>query len=174
MRVLKFLFFAVLFIYLVILFLPKENFYYFAEEQLAKYKIALNNESVKDSYGVLSVDNISVSYGGENVAYIENAGVLPFIVYNEIDIKNVNVSKNFKSFIPSEIEAVSLKATVFFPVKVWINAKGDFGRIHGSYNIYSKTIRLVLEPENGFAGKYPLIYRNFKDTEGQLVYESSF
>jgi len=174
MRILKFLLFAVLFVALVILFLPKENFYYLAETQLSKYKVALNNESVKDSGFVLSVENADVLYGSENVAHIEELSVAPFIVYNEINIKNISVAKNLQSFIPAEAESITLKVSAFFPVKVWINIEGEFGKIYGSYNIYSKNIHLNLEPGNGFAAKYPLLNSNFKDVEGELVYESSF
>jgi len=181
MKILKFLLFVVLFVALVILFLPKENLYYLAEGQLfkldgGKVSIVLSNESLKDNGFVLKVQNADVSYGGINVAHVEELNVMPFIAYNEVNIKHISVPKNFQSFVPAEVESATLKFSLFYPVKVWIHLEGEFGKIDGSYNIYSKTIHLNLEPDvrYGFATKHSFLYGEFKDVEGELVYESSF
>jgi hypothetical protein len=185
MKILKFLLFVVLFVALVILFLPKENLYYLAEGQLfkldgGKVSIVLSNESLSDNGFVLKVQNADVFadalpyFSNENVAHIEELNVVPLIAYNEVNIKHISVAQKFQNFIPAQVESATLKFSLFYPVKVWIHLEGEFGRIDGSYNIYSKTIHLNLEPDNGIAARYPDLYKNFKDVEGELVYESSF
>jgi hypothetical protein len=158
----------------MVLFLPKENLYFLIEHRMDEYKIILNNETLNDFGGVLTVSKPHVLYGGEEVGEIDEITILPFILYNEIDVKGLHFAKSLQNFIPSEIEKANVRATLFYPLKVWINIKGDFGEIDGSYNIYSKTIRFILKPQEGFRQKYPLIYANFKDVEGELIYESSF
>jgi hypothetical protein len=161
-------------LYLVVLFFPKENLYYYFEGKLEKYNVIFDNESISDNLGVLSVEGIDAYYGGENAAKIDKISLLPFIVYNEIKVERLNAAKKLQSFIPSQIDKASFKSTAFFPVKIWIDLEGNFGKIYGSYNIYNKKIRLILEPENDFAKKNPFIYSNFKDVEGRLIYESYF
>jgi hypothetical protein len=174
MRFLKYASSTILFLYIVILFLPKESFYFFAEHKLAEYKIVLSNESLKDFGGIFTVKDPHVSYSGEDVGQIDTITILPFILYNEISINGLHFSKSLQNFIPSEIDEIKARITPFYPVKIFISSKGSFGEIKGSYNIYSKTIRLVLKPQENFRQRYSLIYSNFKDIEGELIYESSF
>jgi hypothetical protein len=174
MRVLKYILWGALFFYIIIIFLPKENFYFFAEHKLHEHKIVIGNESLKDFFGVFTIKGSYVSYYGDEAAQIDTITVLPFILYNEIDVRNLHISKKFQNFVPSEIDKVKIKFTPFYPVKLWINLQGGFGEIYGSYNMYSKTVRFILKPQEDFKRKYPLIYGEFKDIDGELVYESSF
>jgi hypothetical protein len=163
----------VLFFYIVILFLPKENFYFFLEHKLFKDNIVLSNESLKDVGGILQINDVFVTSAGDEIAQIDEITILPFILYNEVDVKNLHLAKRFEGALPSKIDEASFKATLFYPIKIWIKLKGDFGDIDGSYNVYSKTVRLVLKPQENFKQKYPLIYAKFQNIDGELVYESS-
>jgi hypothetical protein len=174
MRVLRTVLWCVLFFYIVIIFLPKENFYFLAEHKLNEYKVTISNESLKDLFGIFTVKGSHVSYYGDEAAQIDTITLLPFILYNEVSFQNLHISKKFQSFVPSEISKASVKFTPFYPVKLWISLEGSFGEIYGSYNMYGKTARFVLKPQDDFRQKYPFIYGEFKDIDGELVYESSF
>jgi hypothetical protein len=154
-------------------FLPKENFYFLLEHKLSENNIVLNNESLKDFGGVLRINGALAVYGGDEIAQIDKITVLPFILYNEVSMKDLHFAKKLQTMFPGKIDEASLKATLFYPIKIWIKLKGDFGDIDGSYNIYSKTIRLVLKPQEDSRQKYPLIYANFQNIDGELVHESS-
>ncbi|MDR1284941.1 MAG: hypothetical protein LBJ88_01930 [Campylobacteraceae bacterium] len=174
MRVLKYILWVLLFFYIVTVFLPKENFYFYLEDKLSNYNIVLGNESLKDFGGVLQINNALVAYEGDEIAQIDKITILPFILYNEVSVNNLHFASKFQRVIPNKIDKASFKATLFYPIKIWIKLKGDFGDVDGSYNIYNKTIRLVLKPQDDFKQKYSLIYANFRDVDGELVYESSF
>jgi hypothetical protein len=159
----------------VILFLPKENFYFLLEQKLFEYKVVFGNETLKDFGGVLTVSNSRIMRNNEEIGQVEEIKILPFILYNEISMSGLHISKkSFTNYVPGEIDEASLKITPFYPTKVWIKLNGSFGSIYGNYNIYSKKIHLVLKPQDDFRQKYPLIYKSFKDIEGELTYESSF
>ncbi|MDR0579641.1 MAG: hypothetical protein LBG21_03460 [Campylobacteraceae bacterium] len=175
MKFFKYTLWVVLFVYIVILFLPKENFYFLLEQKLFEHKIVFGNETLKDFGGVLTVSNSRIIRNNEEIGQVEKIKILPFILYNEINVSGLHIlKKSLTSYIPGEIDEISLKLTPFYPTRVWIKLNGSFGSIHGNYNIRSKKVRLVLEPQGDFRQKYPLIYRSFKDIEGELTYESSF
>jgi hypothetical protein len=163
-----------LFIYIIILFLPKENFYFFIEHKLNEYKIVLGNETLSESFGIFNINDAHVLYYGDEAAKIDKIRVMPFILYNEIKFENIQIAKKFQNFAPSGIESVKAAFTPFYPIKLRLSLNGEFGEISGSYNMYGKKIYLVLKPHESFRQKYPGIYREFKDVDGELVYESSF
>ncbi|MDR0665903.1 MAG: hypothetical protein LBF71_00675 [Campylobacteraceae bacterium] len=174
MKILKYVLYTILFLYVAVIFLPKENFYFFAEHKLNERKIILSNETLSDFMGVFTAQEAHVSYYGDDIAQIDTIRIVPFILYNEAALESLHVSKKFQSFIPSEIDAVKIKFTPLYPTKLWLSADGDFGEIRGSYNMYDKKLRLILNPQEYFKQKYPTIYREFKDMDGELIYESSF
>ncbi|MDR3178258.1 MAG: hypothetical protein LBT96_04660 [Campylobacteraceae bacterium] len=175
MKILKCILWIMLFFYIVIIFLPKENFYFLLEQKLNGHGVIFDNETLDDFGGVLSIKDSRIIYDNEEVGRIDKIAILPFILYNKIDISGLHIlANNLKGHVPEKIDEASFKITPFYPTKVWINLKGNFGYIHGSYNIYDKTIRLVLQPQDNFKQMYPFIYANFKNVEGELVYESTF
>ncbi|MDR2790117.1 MAG: hypothetical protein LBB59_04005 [Campylobacteraceae bacterium] len=174
MKFLKYIFWCGLFIFITVLFLPKENFYFLMEHKLNEYKIVLGNETLSEFLGVFSVKNAHVSYFGDEAAQIGGIKAAPFILYNEVEFENIQIAKKFQSFAPGAIESAKVKFTPFYPIKLWLNLNGEFGKISGSYNMYGKKIYLVLKPHENFKQKYPSIYREFKEIDGELVYESSF
>jgi hypothetical protein len=174
MKILKYILWSALFIYIVILFLPKENFYFFMEHKLNEYKIVLGNETLNEFFGIFSIKGAHVLYYGDEAAQIDMIRAAPFILYNEVRFENIRIAKKFQSFVPGEIESVKVKFTPFYPLKLWLSLNGEFGEISGNYNIYGKEIYLVLKPHESFRQKYPGIYREFKDIDGELMYESSF
>ncbi|MDR1555181.1 MAG: hypothetical protein LBS39_04045 [Campylobacteraceae bacterium] len=173
MRILKYTLWVVLFFYIAIVFLPKENFYFFAEHKLER-QISFSNESIKDSFGILKISDALISYYGDDAGRVDKITILPFILYNEVNVENLHLAEKFNKIIPVKIDKASFKTTLFYPIKIWISLSGDFGDISGNYNIYGKTIRLVLKPQENFKQRYPFIYKEFKDIDGELVYESSF
>jgi hypothetical protein len=164
-----------LFLYAAIVFLPKENFYFLAEHKLSgEYKIILSDENLSDFFGIFTARGAYVSYYGDDIAQIDTIKILPFILYNEVGFESLHISKKFQNFIPSEINKIKVKFTPFYPTKLWLSSSGDFGEIWGSYGIYNKKLRLILKPQEDFGRKYSAIYREFKDINGELIYESSF
>ncbi|MDR2099771.1 MAG: hypothetical protein LBP40_02940, partial [Campylobacteraceae bacterium] len=139
-----------------------------------EHQVILSNETLSDFLGIFKAKDAVVSYFGDEAARIDEISAAPFIVYNEIELENVRIAKHFQSFVPDKIDAVKIKFTPFYPIKLWLNLNGEFGEISGNYNMYSKNIYLVLKPHESFKQKYPSIYREFKDIDGELVYESSF
>ncbi|MDR0761469.1 MAG: hypothetical protein LBF13_00315 [Campylobacteraceae bacterium] len=173
MRIIKFLFFAVLFLVLLIAFLPKENIYYVLEEKLSGYGVNLDEENVKESFAGLDLEGVNVLFGSSNIAYIKTAAAFFGILYNKVELTSTAPSGNMRSFIPL-MDKVSAWYTPFYPTKVFLRGEGGIGSISGSYNLYDKKIYLELQPSADFSRRYPMLNANFKKIDGRLVYELSF
>lgn len=174
MKILKKLLWVFLFIYLIIVFLPKSNLFYLAEKYAQKYNIALNDEKTKDYLGFFSIEDMKVYYEGLHVGNVESVSILPTIVYNQVSINEANFSNSLKQFLPKEIKNLTARNTIFYPIKVWINANGDFGAISGGLNLYTKTLRLELKPTKDFLKNYSSIAKQFKKQKDIYVYETTY
>lgn len=175
MKISKKLLWAVLFVYLVILFLPKANFFYLLEEELNKQHIVLNDEKLTDLFGVFKVSDAKVYYEGLHVGNIESINVLPAIIYNQVSINEAKFTNSLRQFVPKEIKNITVKGTVFYPVRFWISGDGNFGEINGYIDIYKKRLELKLKPQKNFLSKYPEIARSFKkNKQGEYIYAKNF
>lgn len=165
--------YCLIFLFLSILFFPKENIYYLAEQNLVKYKVVLNNETLNESFGVLKIEDIDVIYNGANVAKIKDITTFFTFFYNKLTLKDAEIFKSLKNIIPLHIDKITAKYTIFYPTKIWFKGSGEFGNIEGNYNIYNKNIYLVLNIKDDFKTKYMFLLEYFKDINGELVYEST-
>ncbi|MDR1976390.1 MAG: hypothetical protein LBQ18_05305 [Campylobacteraceae bacterium] len=173
MKIIKFIFFSVLFFVMLMAFLPKENIYYFFENKLFEKGISLNEESTKEGLFGLDLSGIDVLYLGDSVARIGQIDAFFGILYNKVALASANPSKNLQNFVP-QVERINALYTPFYPTKVFLKGEGGFGSISGSYSIFSKKISLTLNPASDFARRYPMLNSNFKNVDGRLVYELSF
>ncbi len=174
MKILKKIGWIFLFLYLVIIFLPKENLFYLGEKELSKYNIILNNEKLSDFLGVFSAKDMDVYYDGLNVGNIKDVNVLCAILYNQISINSANFNDNLRQFLPQEIKKISIKASALFPVRLFLDGDGDFGQISGYVDLYNKKIKLTLHPQENFVSKYPAIAQQFKKDKDEYIYETTY
>lgn len=175
MRFVKTLFLAFLFIFLVLVFFPKTNLFYLLEKNLSHYNVVLNEKSVDECCGGLTLDGVQVYYDKLHVGDVQSVSAFFAIFYNKISVDQALFSKKIKRFVPREIESVDIQYSIFYPTKIWISSRGDFGEISGEFNIFSNTLMLKLHPKRGFLLHYRDIARNFKKTsKGEYIYEQSF
>jgi len=172
MKILKLSFYPFILLFFILLFLPKENIYYFVEKKLFENKIILNEKNIKEGLFGLNVDDIDIFYDSTNIMKAEKLNLFFTIFYNRVMIKDIRAQKSFQNFMSEKIDTISLRHAIFYPTKVWINIRGEFGQINGNYNIKNKNVHLELKPQENFEKKYPFLRINFKDIEGKLIYES--
>ncbi len=174
MKILKKIAWIFLFIYLVIVFLPKENLFYLGEKELSKQNVILNNEKLSDFFGLFSAKGMDVYYDGLNVGHVKDLSIFLGIFYNQISINDANFNSSLRQFIPQEIKKISIKASAFFPIRLFISGYGDFGQISGYVDLYSKKIKLILHPQKDFVSKYPAIAQELKKNKDEYIYETTY
>lgn len=174
MRWLKRVVWVLFFLWLLIAFIPKTNLYYFAEEFLQTHKIVFNAEKTSDFLGIFSIKDAQVYYDGLHVGDVKSASLLPFVLYNNISLKQASFVDNMKQFVPKNINSLQIHHTLFYPIEAFIFGDGDFGELQGSVNFYTKKLTLTLTPAKNFAKNYPAIASEFKQKEGKYIYETNF
>lgn len=174
MKILKKLGWILLFIYLIIAFFPKENLFYLAEDKLKNYNIVLNHERLKDRLILFKIEQSSVYYDGLHVGDVRTLDTFIGLFYNQISLKNANFSENLRQFVPNKIDNLTIKSTILYPIKLWINGNGDFGEISGFFDLYKKKLKLILKPNKNVLTKYSSIVKEFKKINNEYVYEKNF
>ncbi len=174
MKFLKKLAWVFLFFYLIVIFLPKANLFYLAEEFLAKQKVSISKEKTRDILGFFSILDAKVYYDGLHLADVESANVFAGLLYNQVSLNDARFNKGFKQFVPRELESLKLTFTPFFPVRVFVSGYGDFGDISGFIDLFKSKLYLELEPKKGFVRRYPDLAHQFKKSKGGYIYEKTY
>jgi hypothetical protein len=130
-----FLFLIALFIGLII-FMPKDNLYYTLQYYLKKEKIYINSD-IKSGVS-LNLKNGTIYYKGMDFSKFDEFKIFPYIVFNEIIGKNIIFMGNYK------IYSINAIYTIFYPFKVYIKGKSNFGKVSGEINILKREIKLYI------------------------------
>jgi len=169
----KILLFIALFLLGLVLFMPKVNLFYTLEGVLKKEHIVIKEQSLKDRWVDLSFKKARVLYDGIESLQAERVSLSPWLFYNKVSAYDVEPSAALKSMLNVHADSVVLTYSVLDYKHVAINAKGDFGEIKGSANIFSRELRVVLTPSEKFKNS-PLVKNYFKKEKEGLVYASKF
>lgn len=173
-RVLKYLFYLIFFIFVLIYFLPKENIYFYAEKLLEKEKIVLSSEKVKDKGFCLSITDAIFSYESIEVANVKKLSINIFALYNSIKVDGVELTKAMGNYLPQNINEITIRYSIINPLFVTIQASGEFGNLSGDIDIYNAKMSLKLTPSNIMKNKYKNSLKYFKkDSSGEYHYDKS-
>lgn len=171
---LKLIFLPILFIFSLLVFLPKEQMYNLLEEELAKKSIIVSNELREEKTFNLNISGAEVFYDGLNVSFISNIDFDFYLLKNSVNAKNIRISDSFSSFVPSKINTFDLEYSILNFNKVSINSKGEFGEFIGQVNLFDRKIVGELKPSSIMKNRYRNVLNQFKLVEGKYTYEQSF
>jgi hypothetical protein len=177
--ILKAIFHIILFIFLLIVFLPKEQLYYFVAKNLQSQKIELTHAQLDESIISLFIQNTKVKYNGIEALSIDKTSIKPNIFFNEIYLKDIKVDKAFKKFLPSNIDFISANINIFNPININIESKFALGKCIGNINLIDRVIRIDLFVSKQFKSKYRILTQKLKkvkseNKEEHYIYEYKF
>lgn len=170
----KMIILTILFLVSLLVFFPKIELYNFLEKELLKQNIIISNEIRKTKMFGLNIKGSEIYYDGINSAIIKDIDFLTYLVYTNINIKDVRVSKDFKNFIPSKIDNIKINHDITTFNKVTINALGEFGEFNADILFFERRIVGELKPSNIMKSKYKNLLREFKLVKGKYKYEFKF
>jgi len=169
------LFYVMFFMMAFIYFAPKVNIYYFAEQQLQKKGIILNDETLSDEGFILEIKNATLYVKTLETAKIQKIKLNFFLLYNSVEVKDVLLSDMASRFIPLHVKSLYLIHTVFNPLHVKGKCSGEFGRASININLAKKTLKMLIKPSKKMLSHYRATLQNLKkDKNGGFVYEQSF
>jgi len=170
-----FLFYVMFFIMAFIYFAPKVNIYYFAEEQLQKKGIILNDETLIDEGFSLEIKNATLYVKTLETAKIQKIKLNFFLLYNSVEVKDALLSDMASRFIPLHVKSFYFTYTIFDPLHVRGKCSGEFGKASISINLAKRTLKMLIKPSKKMLSNYRVTLQNLKkDKNGGFVYEQSF
>jgi hypothetical protein len=154
----------------IIVLMPKREFYYKLEEELAKHEIILNEEAIDEGLFSLDLKQVSIYFKGINVAKVEEMKLATFIVYSCIELRALQVDDSLKNMIPPKTDKVSAVHSILSPFKVLVDASGTFGEMSGTIDLRAQKVRLDFNESKNIEMLKPQLRKEGKG----WVYETSF
>lgn len=160
---------------MLLLFFPKENLFYFAENKLVQYKVSLKSELLQEKAFGLALQNLSLAYEGVEVAKISKVNISLFLLSNSIDLKNIELSSLVSNYMPQEIEASHITYSLFSPLHLKSEAKGRFGEVYIDFNLFKRVVHMTLKPSKLMLQRYRNSLHYLKKLKnGEYTYEKDF
>ena len=168
-------FYFFFFIFAFIFLTPKENLYYFAEQELEKLSVVVDNEKVDDKGFTLAIEKASLYVKGIPSAKIALFELNTYLFYNSVEIKDIELADTLKSFVPLKINYVSATQAIYNPLVIQLKASGGFGEAWGSVNLQERKLKVNVTPSKLLSSKFRSTMRMMKkDKTGGYVYELTF
>ncbi|WP_428738046.1 hypothetical protein [Sulfurimonas sp.] len=159
------------FVLALIMFTPKQSVYYFAEKKLQPFDVIISHESLEDNLFSLGIEHAQVYGQNIEAANVEKANVIILGLYNSVSIENVKLASFLESFVPQDVEHISINYSIINPLAVTISANGDFGVVDGELSLLDQNLSLVLQPSKLMHSKYQTTLREFKkQSNGEYTY----
>lgn len=161
-------------LFTIIMFLPKNNIYYFVEEKLSNNKIILSNEDIKSSLFDFEISKSLLIYQNTKFAKIEDIKIKSFVFYNSIDVSNIEVLDKYTNQYPIKTKSLNLSYSILNPLFVDIKSTGDFGKLSAKLDLLKNKITYRLTASNSMKKDYKKILRKMKLKKGEYIYEQQF
>jgi hypothetical protein len=134
-------FYLVIFILFLAIFAPKEYLYYKIEHLLKdNFNLVISNESIKEHLLSTEIKKAKLFIKGIEIGDIKKAAIYPDILANALVVEDFTTNKNI-SLIPAiDIKNLTLFYTPIYPIKLFIKAKSNIGKIEGFVNLKERKV----------------------------------
>lgn len=171
----KLIIWPVVFLMLVLFFLPKKSLYFEGEKLLKPQHVILSGERAEDTGFGLTVLGGTLYYEDLEVAELESVTVSPWLLFNRISVAPFRLSPAMKSFLPGTVDDVTVSYTVLDPLHISVRATGGFGALSGTVGLTDRRIRFDLTASKQLRAMDPFWLKQFTQTkEGGYRYESTY
>ncbi len=154
----------------ILVLMPKQEFYYKLEEELAKHEIKLNEEKINEGFFSLTLKHVTVYFKGINVATIEEVELLTLLFYSSIELQSLHMDDSLKTMVPQETQKALLAHSILSPLEVLVDASGSFGSVTGEIDLNERKVRLDFNESKNIEMLKPQL----KKGEKGWLYETSF
>jgi hypothetical protein len=115
----------------ILLFMPKQELYYFMEHKLVKYDLKFNEKSITTHLVGMSIKDLDIYLSGMHIAKVDTCDIKTILLTTTIDMKDIEIDNSFDGIVPRDIQSVILSYSLWNPFVVTVWAKGDFGTVRG-------------------------------------------
>ena len=124
-------------------FAPKQELYYLLEKSLKEKNIIISNETVKDTWIGLKIENADIYNNGIKMANGVNLNFMFLFLFVKLDIDNVNVNKAFHAMSPKKIDTLTATYSVINPLNVVLKGEGSFGTLDGKVALKDRRVEIL-------------------------------
>jgi hypothetical protein len=161
-KVLKGLFLVLLFIFSIIVFLPKEKMFDFAVQELKQFDIEIKNYDFQDKYFTFDIDNLNIYYKDIQTIQIEKIQINPFVLKNDVNLQAIKADKSLQQFVPSNIQKVAISYNILKPILIKIKAHSKQFKINGYFDMVESKVVLKITLSKVFKREYSKIVKFLK------------
>jgi len=174
-KIALYLLYTLLFVAALLFFTPKENIYYFAEEQLKPLGVIISQEETIDHGFTLEISQAHLYVQKIKSADIGSLTVKLLGVYNHIGASKVILDPTFEQFFPPVIEHIDLRQSLINPFHINAAATGDFGEAQATVDLLERSVIVILKPSTLMRKRYQNTLKMLTRTEeGDYRYEYQF
>ncbi|CAA6824195.1 MAG: Unknown protein [uncultured Sulfurovum sp.] len=161
------------FLSLILLWLlaPKVELYYLLEKSLKEKQIIISNETIKDTWYGLKIENAELYVAGAKVAKVAELEFNFFFFYNTLMINEIKMDSSLSNMAPKEINELTAVYSILDPLIIKLEGTGSFGVLNGTVALIEKKIEIL----------FPVVkelktIKKFlkKDKEKGWVYETNY
>lgn len=166
----KVLLFLVVIWFFLILLMPKVEFYYALEKELAKYDVKLNEQQIDSGAFSLDIKDIDIYVKGVEVAHLDRLSISTLLFYTHSKLEKLTFSSFLKGQVPDNIESIDIYHKIVNPLVVSMDANGSFGEARGKLSLATHKVRVNLVKTEDISSIKSFLK---KDKKG-WYYEKSF
>lgn len=170
----KISFYFIVFILCLFVFLPKEGLYNYAQKELLKHKVIISNEKIKSDIFTFNLSEFDLYFENIKIAKVDSMKLNSFIIFNGLEINNIEFLDSFEKILPTPIEKIKLKYSLDDFKNIKIDANSVYGKLNGDINIFEKKIFLEFLANEKMKREYSKVLRNMKFVEGKYIYEFKY
>ncbi len=171
----KILAYMLFFIFMLMVFIPKTSLYYLVEEKMKNFDIVISGEKLIEHIFWLEIQDLELSTKAIESASIKEVNIKIFFFYNTLHFSNIQLSSLVEVYLPSKVEELEVRYTIFNPLSIQIEGSGEFGEVDASFDILDRNLSVRLHPSNMMLKRYKKSMKMFKKSqEGAYVYAKSF
>ena len=112
----------------LVFFMPKEALFFALEKQLSKYGIEIEETERIEQATLLELNDVRIYFKEILVSEITKVRWRSFLIYNDLDLKEIEFTGVLRSYFPEKIEELSIRHSVIEPKTLrfrWHAAWGD-------------------------------------------------
>jgi len=125
------------------LFAPKQELYYLVEKSLKKQNIIISNETIKDTWMGLKIENADIYNNGIKMANGVNLNLVFLFLYAKLDVDNVNINEAFHLMAPKKIDTLTATYSVLNPLNILLKGEGSFGTLNGKVALKDRRVEVL-------------------------------
>jgi len=169
--VLRSLFYIVIFYITMVYFLPKNEILSYTDAKILKqYKVKQTVQLENKIFGY-KAQNSTFSYQNNLVAKVQSIAFNPYLFYNTIVVKNIELQGMAGSLFPKRIENGIIKYSIINPTKISLAINGDFGKATGFFDMTNFQLHLELTPSSIMKRNYSFLLKTMKKSNKKYIYE---